>query len=482
MKKILLLFLIFIIFISIQGYAHEKENIIIDTDCSIDDFRAICELISIDEVNILAILTSDGTLLPSEGGQKIAALLSSLNISNIPIGIGKNLKKDAPNWRPFAQNINWGNQSNENTITKSEAVALLINKINDSEEPLTLFCLGPLSNIAAAIDASPKIITKIKRIIWYNESIKPLSGFNYERDTKAVEKIFNKNIQIEVISNLNKKGIEITPSFMDEVEKTNNKYTKIITYVHKQTEVAERIKIGHLKFWDDFLPVYYLFPELFSMVKEADKPNISINNDYDINLVKEHLLHIYYHDYAYSNEVVFEQFPTDTSLYAHDINQLMNDIIQLYGKEEWRLCVLTSEIHGHLGTYSIIGAKMGLKAFELLNAETDRISVISNAGNKPPLSCMNDGLQISTGATLGLGMITISNDSINSPSAIFSYQGKKIKIILKSEIQKQIKKDIDETISKYGSLTPAYWEAIRAISIRHWLELDRNKIFEIVIL
>ena len=482
MKKIIFLILIGIIFFSVTGYSHEKENSIIDTDCSIDDFRAICELLAIDDVNILAILTSDGTLPPSEGSRKVAALLTSLNISNIPIGTGEKLQIASPVWRPFAQNISWGTKTNESLIDKFEAASLLINKINASDNPITLFCFGPLTNIAAAIKESPKILTKIKRIIWYNESINPLSGFNYERDTKAADFLFSKGIQIDVISDLNKKETEFSSLFLEEIEKINNKITQIVTSVHKQTEVAEKINAGHLKFWDDLLPVYYLFPDLFSMEKDAKKPNISINKDYNMITIKEHLLHIYFHDYAFSHEVVFAQFPTDTSLFANDIKNVMNDVIKLYGKEEWRICVLTNEIHGHLGTYSIIGAKMGVKACEYLDAETDRISVISNAGNKPPLSCMNDGLQISTGATLGLGMIKISNDSINTPSAIFTYNGKKVQIVLKKEIQKQIKNDFNDIVSKYGSLTSAYWEAIRSISIKHWLEFDRNKIFDIIAL
>ena len=133
----------------------------------------------------------------------------------------------------------------------------------------------------------------------------------------------------------------------------------------------------------------------------------------------------------------------------------------------------------HLGTYSIIGAKMGLKAREILHAEIDRINVVSFAGNEPPYSCLNDGLQISTGATLGLGMIEISKDSIVYPAAIFSYKNKKIKLILKKSVQEQIDKDISNGIVKYGRLTQGYWKLIREVSLKHWLELDRNEIFEI---
>lgn len=483
MKKILLLLMSGILLFSTSGYAHEKEDVLIDTDGSIDDLRAICQLISINEVEILAILTSDGTLPPDEGGQKVSALLTSLNILNIPVGIGEELSVKPPLWRAFSEQISWGDQADKNLIAQSDAASLLIQRVLSNDDHVTIFCLGPLTNLAQAIKKSPQIITKIERVIWYNESISPLSGFNYERDPESADFVLAKSgIQIDVISDLDKPGMEFSPSFLDEIGKVNNRITRVITRIHQQPEVMERASTGHFSLWDDLLPVYFLFPDVFVMEQAADYPNVSIDTDFDVTSIKEKLLHIYYHNYAFSKEVVFRQFPTDTSLYAEDLSEVMAEIIRRYGKEEWRKCVLTNEIHGHLGTYSIMGAKMGVKACEVLDAEVDRISVVSNAGSAPPLSCMNDGLQVSTGATLGLGMITISNDSIHEPSAVFSYNGKIIEMVLKKEVQKQIGDDIKNAISHYGLLTPAYWEAIRIISIKHWMNLDRNEIFDIIVL
>ena len=158
----------------------------------------------------------------------------------------------------------------------------------------------------------------------------------------------------------------------------------------------------------------------------------------------------------------------------------MNEIIEKYGKEEWRICVLTNEIHGHLGIYSVVGAKMGLKAREILNVDVDRLKVISFAGNIPPLSCLNDGLQISTGATLGQGTITISGDSILMPKARFISNGKSVELSLKEEYRKQIESDISRGIVQYGNLTSGYWKLIRELGLKYWAEWDRNEIFEIV--
>ncbi|MCD6561991.1 MAG: hypothetical protein J7L16_09585 [Deltaproteobacteria bacterium] len=45
----------------------------------------------------------------------------------------------------------------------------------------------------------------------------------------------------------------------------------------------------------------------------------------------------------------------------------------------------------------------------------DGIRAVSKAGNKPPLSCMNDGLQAAAGASLGRGAIQITDTIISLP-------------------------------------------------------------------
>ena len=76
---------------------------------------------------------------------------------------------------------------------------------------------------------------------------------------------------------------------------------------------------------------------------------------------------------------------------------MMDEVIRRYGTDEWRACVLTNEIHGHLGIFSIMGVKMAMLALELLGTDRDTLNVISFTGSHPPYSCLNDGIQISTG-------------------------------------------------------------------------------------
>ncbi len=83
----------------------------------------------------------------------------------------------------------------------------------------------------------------------------------------------------------------------------------------------------------------------------------------------------------------------------------LDTLISIHGLEEWKAAILTNEMHRHLGAYSLVGVKMGILARELLKADLDELNVVAYTGSNPPESCLIDGLQIATGASLGRGTI-----------------------------------------------------------------------------
>jgi pyrimidine-specific ribonucleoside hydrolase len=153
-----------------------------------------------------------------------------------------------------------------------------------------------------------------------------------------------------------------------------------------------------------------------------------------------------------------------------------------YGHDEWTSGVMANEMHRHLGIYAIIGVKMGIRAREYFGAGVDEMSVISLAGMTPPFSCMNDGLQISTGATLGHGLIRIASDSLKLPVAEFTYLNRKIRISLKSEIRDKVEAEVKELSRIHGLDSDIYWDLVRNKAIRYWANYNRHEIFTIELL
>ena len=101
------------------------------------------------------------------------------------------------------------------------------------------------------------------------------------------------------------------------------------------------------------------------------------------------------------------------------------------------------EFHGHLGPFLVCGIRMGLVALDKLNSTGHKdLSVVSYSGKQPPFSCLNDGVQISTGCTLGKGNITVRDKG--QARIIFEKEKNKLEISLKDFILDKIEyKDID---------------------------------------
>ena len=177
------------------------------------------------------------------------------------------------------------------------------------------------------------------------------------------------------------------------------------------------------------------------------------------------------------------------------IEAMAERTIARWGKEEWRAVILTNEIHGHIGIYSTIGAKMGIYALEFISRccnKAEELKVLSFAGSRPPISCFNDGLQISTGATLGHGAIEIAKSSAESKEhadarveaifrfrAICSTEAKEmlLRVWLKEELRQQIAGDIANAVKQYGH-TPDYWLQVRRLALDYWQQWNRAEIFE----
>jgi pyrimidine-specific ribonucleoside hydrolase len=175
--------------------------------------------------------------------------------------------------------------------------------------------------------------------------------------------------------------------------------------------------------------------------------------------------------------VVLRRFPTDSSALREDVAEVAEEILERHGLEEWKAALLTNEFHRHLGIYSLVGVKMGIRARELLHASLDDLRVESHTGLHPPVSCLTDGLQVATGASLGRGTIRVVGDS-PAPEAVFFKGGSRLHLALKDEVRNRIRSDVATAEERFGPLTPEYFNEIRRLSIRYWLELDRGKMFE----
>lgn len=422
-----------------QKFSHK---VIIDTDCTAGDLRAIGLLLSNKAITVKAVLFSDGIFSTETCVAKLDSLLTGFHVDNIPLVFEKanpgiSSSENKANKNPEKQN---GFLKPEELMPLSELVSSgLINESDKTE----FICFGPLANIAKLIRDEGNISKAIEKIIWYRGQVDDVGSYNFAADSVSAKYILNTGI----------------------------KTCQVLKPVRFQ-------KIAEI-FGEELAAVYLMNPDLFEMVPLISHPNLIYSKGFDEASVNEVINDLLMGTYIPDENVVFTRFPTDRSMFRYDVRPIIDTAIALYGPDEWKANVMTDEFHGHLGVFSIVGAKMGIRAREYFGVGPDMLKARSYAGSKPPYSCLNDGIQVSTGATVGMGTFFLANDSLTRPSAIFTYKNRSILISLKKEFLQIVDADIKEGILKYGLMDDGYWKLIRRNALKYWVEWDRNKIFDL---
>lgn len=103
-----------------------------------------------------------------------------------------------------------------------------------------------------------------------------------------------------------------------------------------------------------------------------------------------------------------------------------------------RLLSLGVRLHGHLGPFMVAGLRMGRLALRLLaHPGYHGIEAEVETGRTPPVSCLVDGIQISTGCTLGKGNIVVREGA--RPRARFRANGKELWIELRERWEREFR-------------------------------------------
>jgi pyrimidine-specific ribonucleoside hydrolase len=486
-KYITVSFLIWLCFFTPFAGAHTyKISMFVDTDMAIDDIRAIAMLLNSDSTNIPLIVTSDGAASPKAGCRNLGILLKYFNKKGIKSACGELLNKPAPEWRSWSENIRWpeahGNGIAERLPDCFPAAETIVATLNSEDKSVLYLCLGPLTNLANALKLNPKIKNKISRVVYYGgHPDDPRPGWNTNRDPNSARLVFNSGLKIYSINPSKEKLLKFDQNFHKRIKALDTSAARLIAEIHQSPMVNKRLLEGHFYVWDEMSVIFLSQPALFKFDPLTHHDHVMRLVAFESKKIRDAYLKLLSHagdlHLSTRHSVVLKEFPSDPILFRKDIGPYVKKMIEKHGLEEWKACLLTNEFHRHLGIYSLIGAKMGIRAREILEAPFDTLEVVSSAGNSPPLSCMNDGLQVSTGASLGRGTIIV-HDELPQPEAIFIYKNQKLRLTVKTELLNKIKADIKAAIKKYGGINREYFAHIRKLSIAYWLDLDRKKLFD----
>ena len=474
MKRLYTVFLALTLTLALSSHPWKPSHyVIIDTDGGIDDIRAVTMLLASPDVRVLAITVSPGALSAEHAYVKVKSLLNSYYHEGIPVGMNTASKYISKEF-PVALQAVWGDESGIDAENAPEYTSVITDVISAEKIRISFVCLGSMSTAWNALKNIPDFRKQVKDFIWSADGTEDKAGFNYNIDREASAKMLKQEIPVKIVRKfgLTDPGL-YNYDLIRSIITINTPYAKKISDFFR-SDLAKSHEFVY-EGTDDMVPVFVHYPDLF-INKVAG--NISDCTPSDEPGIKTSILRILRGETVAGNQVI-KNLPVDPAFYFDDINPAVNEITERYGINEWTAGVLANELHRHLGVFAIIGVKMGIRAREYFNTGVDEFHATSYAGSTPPLSCMNDGIQVSTGATPGHGLLTVINDSIAEAVADFTYLNQKIRLTLKPEIAEKISSELKEISFIYGLDSNIYWELVRKNSIKYWKELDRHEIFVI---
>jgi len=468
MKQIIAIIIFCILSFTAHTHPWEpKAFVIIDTDGGLDDMRAITLMLADPSVRVVAIIASDGVLPAGVTYKKIKSLLKQYHHEGILTGVHSS-RDIQPIQCKTAFNFSWGPTVKDPSPPPSSA-DIIKQVFNYLPEKVTWVSLGSLATASNFLKHIPDFEKHIREVVWSADGEKLADDFNYRMSPQAYQHLEKSGIALNIICGPEPACI-FNKSFLNEILNIQNGYARTF---YRSCETGKKLPVSYC---DDETALWIKDSSLFIITsKEKQITRYMLNTSSTIQAGKKIILMLKGPEKNKTKVLAF--LPEDTSFYREDIQPIVTKTIQNYGYEEWYAAVLASEFHRHLGVFSIIGIKMGIRAREYFGAGLDEITIVSHAGSKPPVSCMNDGLQASTGATLGHGLIRVVTNKTASPTAEFTYMGSTIRIDLKDKVKNQIVSAVRYLKETYGLTSNEYWDDLRKLTIDNWSTLDRNNIF-----
>jgi inosine-uridine nucleoside N-ribohydrolase len=179
---------------SVSTSRGEKIPVIFDTDIGgdIDDTWALALLLESPEFDVKLVTTEVANTRAK--AEIVAKFLETVGRTDIPVGIGVQQSKGKHRQQEWTEGYKLSSYPGE---VYEDGVQALIDTIMKSPKPIKLIAVGPVPNIAAALQREPKIAQKAEFVGMhgsvyrgYGGSSKVSAEYNVRADAKAAQKVF----------------------------------------------------------------------------------------------------------------------------------------------------------------------------------------------------------------------------------------------------------------------------------------------------
>uniref|UniRef100_UPI0031E2882F nucleoside hydrolase n=1 Tax=Saccharothrix mutabilis TaxID=33921 RepID=UPI0031E2882F len=175
--------------------------LIIDTDPGVDDALALAVAVASPEVDLLGVTTVFGNVALDKTSRNALRLMTLLGRDDVPVALGAERPLVHPQPHVSRAHGTDGLSGFADTLPEPtaepdprDAVTLLKDLLEASEQPVTIVPIGPLTNIALLLAAHPRLKDRIARLVVMGGGIRggnitAAAEFNLWCDPEAARRV-----------------------------------------------------------------------------------------------------------------------------------------------------------------------------------------------------------------------------------------------------------------------------------------------------
>ncbi len=202
-------------------------KLIIDTDPGIDDAMAIFYAAGAPDIDLIGLTSIFGNVTTEQATRNALRLLEWAGLNKVPVAQGAAKPRALPAFPP-SHNVHgdegFGTIAAETPHVRmrdESAAAFLVRMAREHKGELVICPIGPLTNIAEALDLDPEFANNVARIVLMGGSLEeggnitPHAEANIYHDPHAAERVFASGAKIVMV------GLDVTHRILCTAEDFN---------------------------------------------------------------------------------------------------------------------------------------------------------------------------------------------------------------------------------------------------------------------
>jgi inosine-uridine nucleoside N-ribohydrolase len=455
--------------------AHELP-VVIDTDLGLDDAVTLAMALQNPAVHVEAVVACAGACEGDKAAEFLRRMLWEFNRIDVmlygPAGTDRSVER--PAFRGFVEGALDKALPPVDSDRRPHAFAPGVYAAHEGET--TILALGPLTNLAAALRARPEIKAGIERVVvagWADVD----RNWNLLYDREAYQSVCASGVAMVFAAPA--ESVARKPgTWQEELDLGSNTSVgerfvrRLLGPHHVREHYVRRLTC----FYDELTFLYVVEPSIF---RTGGRQDVVVPTDGEA--VVACFTRLLCEGRQDGQHVVLTDDPLPASALRPDVRERRDRIIARHGRREWFAQLLMNELHQHLGAYSVIGVKMGLRAAEVLNAPQHGMTVVSHVEPTPPVSCLIDGIIVATGCTPGRALFNQGKADAGRVAAAFTYNGRTATLVLKDTYRDQVRCRIQALRRQTSLEDPAYWDGVRELGLDIWENWHRVDLFTVTV-